>query len=205
MTENPDDATPDAIESTSPEQSIPEQSRDAIDTSDLIEGYHAISEWIRFADAKAAVVLALGGAVGGLVVPTLKAYLAEDQSIHPAHWWTTLVGVMFAIWLLLLVLSGICAFLCILPFRRKGRHPALDDCKHFHPAAISAHYKLNAVEDFSKRLSTLGNEGLRQEVAACMLIDSHISASKYHFVTASIRFMGISAIAGMIYLVLIQF
>ncbi|MEL6110715.1 MAG: hypothetical protein AAFU85_32310, partial [Planctomycetota bacterium] len=39
-----------------------------VDTTDLIEGYHATAEWIRFADAKAAVVLTVGAAVSGLVV-----------------------------------------------------------------------------------------------------------------------------------------
>ncbi len=39
-----------------------------------------IAEWIRFADAKAAVVQTLGGAIAGLVIPTLKSYLNEDQT-----------------------------------------------------------------------------------------------------------------------------
>ena len=174
-------------------------------TADLIEGYHVIAEWIRFADAKAAVVLTVGGAVGGLVVPTLKAYLAEDPNLHPTGWWTTLVGWTFALWLCLLLLSGIWAFLCILPFRRKGRHPALDDCSHFHPAAIAAKFALDDTNRFKSEVEQLGEEGLRREVAACLLIDAHISSAKYARVTTSIRLMGASSIVGLTYLVLIQF
>lgn len=179
--------------------------RKPVDTTDLIEGYHATAEWIRFADAKAAVVLTVGAAVGGLVVPTLKKYLAEDTSTHPFEWWSVVVGITFGLWLLFLLLSGINAFLCIQPFRRRGRHPALEDCKHFHPAAIAAHFNLDDTAEFSQHLASLGDEGLRREVAACILIDSHISSVKYQRVTTSIRLMGVSAIAGLTYLVLIQF
>lgn len=176
-----------------------------LQTANLIEGYHVIAEWIRFADAKAAVVLTVGGAVGGLVVPTLKGYLAEDPSIHPTTWWTTLVVVCFSVWLLLLLLSGIWAFLCILPFRNKGRHPALDLCSHFHPAAIAAAYTIDSGQKFQNDCDLLGEEGLRREVSACLLIDSHISSVKYKRVSTSIRLMGASSIIALIYLVLIQF
>ncbi|MEO1529181.1 MAG: hypothetical protein AAFX06_27490 [Planctomycetota bacterium] len=210
MTEEKNEGTP----STSTEDSAthtpipsaePDPTSKPVDTTDLIEGYHAIAEWIRFADAKAAVVLTVGAAIGGLVVPKLKKYLAEDTSTHPFEWWSTLVGVAFALWLLFLLLSGISAFLCIQPFRRRGRHPALEDCKHFHPAAIAASFELSDTEHFSGHLASLGDDGLRREVAACMLIDSHISSVKYKCVTTSIRLMGVSAIIGLTYLVMIQF
>jgi len=51
----------------------------------------------------------------------------------------------------------------------------------------------------------MGDGGLRKEVAACLLIDSHISGAKYASVTTSIRLMGISSIIALIYLVAIQF
>jgi hypothetical protein len=176
-----------------------------LETANLIEGYHVIAEWIRFADAKAAVVLTVGGAVAGLVIPTLKSYLNEDGSKHPAEWWTTLVIVLFAVWLFLLLLSGILAFRCVLPFRRKGKHPALGHSSHFHPAAISTAFKLDDVERFIVECESMGDGGLRKEVAACLLIDSHISAAKYRYVTTSIRLMGFSSIIALIYLVAIQF
>ncbi|HQX53763.1 MAG TPA: hypothetical protein PLY87_30780 [Planctomycetaceae bacterium] len=176
-----------------------------LETANLIEGYHVIAEWIRFADAKAAVVLTVGGAVAGLVIPTLKSYLEEDAAKHPAAWWTTLVACLFSVWLFLLLLSGIWAFRCILPFRRRGKHPALGHCSHFHPAAICTAFKLDDVERFTAECESMGDGGLRKEVAACLLIDSHISGAKYASVTTSIRLMGISSIIALIYLVAIQF
>lgn len=174
-------------------------------TSDLIEGYHVIAEWIRFADAKAAVVLTVGGAVAGLVIPTLKAYLTENPDIHPTSWWTAMVVCLFALWLGLLMVAGIWAFLCILPFRQKGRHPALGQCAHFHPAAISVEYGLNEPDRFTENCARMGDDGLRREVAACLLIDSHISGAKYRRVTTSIRLMGASSLLAILYLIAIQF
>lgn len=176
-----------------------------LETSNLIEGYHVIAEWIRFADAKAAVVLTVGGAIAGLVIPTLKSYLDEDVATHPTVWWTTMVSGLFALWLLLLLVSGIWAFRCILPFRRKGKHPALGHSSHFHPAAICTAFKLDDVERFIAECESMGDGGLRREVAACLLIDSHISGAKYAYVTASIRLMGVSCIVALVYLVAIQF
>ena len=178
--------------------------RSDVQTSDMIEGYHVIAEWIRFADAKAAVVLTVGGAIAGLVIPTLKSYLQEDV-VHPTAWWTQMVGGLFSLWLLLILLSGIAAFSCVLPFRRRGKHPALGFCSHFHPAAIGAAYTLDDADQFQKDCEAMGDAGLRREVAACLLIDSHISGAKYRRVSMSIRLMGASAIVSLMYLIAIQF
>lgn len=175
-----------------------------IQTADLIEGYHVIAEWIRFADAKAAVVLTVGGAIAGLFIPSLHTYLQIDEP-HITPWWTGLVSVLFGLWLFLLVLSGVWSFLCILPFRTKGQHPALGHCSHFHPAAIASRYQLAEANRFQKACAQLGDPGLRDEVAACLLIDSHISAAKYKRVTTSIRLMAASIAVGLVYLIAIQF
>lgn len=91
MSENPN-----MINSSSSEAPGVEASRTIVasnlETANLIEGYHVIAEWIRFADAKAAVVLTVGGAIAGLVIPTLKSYLDEDSALHPTVWWTTMVS-----------------------------------------------------------------------------------------------------------------
>lgn len=176
-----------------------------LEAENLIDIYQVIAEWIRFADAKAAVVLTVGGGLAGLLIPTLKEYLHSDKLVHPFPWWTTLVGVLFASWLGTLVLSSISSFRCILPFRRNGRHPALGRCTHFHPAAIHSRYGLEDVDRFVVDCAQLGTAGLKDEVAAGLLIDSHISASKYHHVTMAIRLMGISAAIGLLYLLAIQF
>ncbi|MCR9197271.1 MAG: hypothetical protein NXI04_01380 [Planctomycetaceae bacterium] len=204
MSPVPDEARPPESAAPIPGPATINVVRSDVQTSDMIEGYHVIAEWIRFADAKAAVVLTVGGAIAGLVIPTLKNYLQEDVQ-HPAPWWTTMVCVLFSVWLLLILLSGIAAFSCILPFRRRGKHPALGFCSHFHPAAIGAAYTLDEADKFQTDCEGMGDAGLRREVAACLLIDSHISGVKYRRVSTSIRLMGASAIVSLIYLIAIQF
>jgi hypothetical protein len=176
-----------------------------LEAENLIDIYQVIAEWIRFADAKAAVVLTVGGGLAGLLIPTLKDYLHNEKLVHPFAWWTKFVVVLYVLWIGVLVLSSIWAFRCILPFRRKGRHPALGRCAHFHPAAIESAYKLDDVDRFISDCSQLGTAGLKNEVAAGLLIDSHISAAKYHRVTMSIRLMGVSALLALFYLLATQF
>ena len=156
-----------------------------LEAENLIDIYQVIAEWIRFADAKAAVVLTVGGGLAGLLIPSLKDYLHNDKLVHPFEWWTK--------------------FVVGLPFRRRGKHPALGRCAHFHPAAIHYAYTLDDVDTFITDCSKLGTVGLKNEVAAGLLIDSHISAAKYHRVTTSIRLMGWSAIFALGYLLASQF
>lgn len=176
-----------------------------LEAENLIAVYQVIAEWIRFADAKAAVVLTVGGGLAGLLIPTLKEYLHNDKLVHPFAWWPKFVLVLYVVWLALLLWSSVWAFRCILPFRRNGRHPALGRCAHFHPAAIEAAYKLDDVDRFIKECHQAGTDGLKNEVAAGLLIDSHISAAKYHRVTISIRLMGVSALFALFYLLATQF
>lgn len=176
-----------------------------LEAENLIDIYQVIAEWIRFADAKAAVVLTVGGGLAGLLIPTLKEYLHNEKLVHPFAWWTKAVLIIYVLWVITLVLSSIWAFRCILPFRRRGRHPALGRCSHFHPAAIYSAYDLDDVDRFIRDCSQLGTAGLKDEVVAGLLIDSHISAAKYHRVTISIRLMGASALLALCYLLAIQF
>lgn len=176
-----------------------------LETENLIDTYQVIAEWIRFADAKAAVVLTVCGALAGLLIPTLKDYLQNQGAAHPTEWWTRMVVGLYLAWLGFMLLSSIWAFRCILPYRQRGRHPALDRCTHFHPAAIGAAYRLEEVDRFIDDCARLGTAGLKDEVTAGLLFDSHISGAKYRHVTTSIQLMGISALIAMLYLLAIQF
>lgn len=183
-------------------QPQPEQVR----PEELIDTYNAIAEWIRFADAKAAVVLTAGGALASVLIPTLKPYIAEfEAGQRLGDWWLYIVVGMFLLWLLLLTLSSVSAFRCIMPLRRKGQHPALGTCQHFHPAAISAAYTIDQVDDFRKKYAQLGADGFRQEVVSGVLIDAHISSAKYGRVGNSIRLLAASSVFGFLYLFASQF
>lgn len=200
-----DEVSETSAENATTSSSVSAEALTSLETENLIDTYHVIAEWIRFADAKAAVVLTVGGALAGLLIPTLKEYLHSDKLLHPTPWWTKMVMVLYFAWLATLLASGISAFQCILPFRRRGQHPALGRCAHFHPAAILAAYTLDEVDRFTGDCSKLGAEGLKKEVTAALLIDSHISGAKYMAVTRSIRLMGYSALIAIAYLVAIQF
>ncbi|MBY0228389.1 MAG: hypothetical protein K2W96_03820 [Gemmataceae bacterium] len=170
-----------------------------------IEIYKITADWIRFADAKAAVVLGVAGTLGGVLIPHLSPYLKlyNESKVHPALGVLTLA--CFFVWLALVVLSAVWAFRCIVPLREKGKHPALDYCKHFHGAAISVAYERGEVHRFAENHKRLGPDGLMQEVMAGILIDAHISSRKYAHVTASIKLFFASALFGFLFLLLSQF
>lgn len=169
-------------------------------TENYLEAYSAIGEWIRFADAKAAVVLGVVGALASVLIPTLSDVRAAPEGV--AYW---VAIALFAIWALLMLLAGGFAVWCVLPLRRKGRHPALGHCKHFHPAAISAAYGEDDVDRFVAECQQGGADDFERQVLAGLLIDSHISSAKYGRVSCSLRLLAAGVPFGFAYLLAIQF
>jgi hypothetical protein len=170
-----------------------------------IETYQTIAEWIRFADAKAAVVLTANGVLVGLLIPTLKTYLGDKTITHPTESWTILVLVLFLGWLLFLILSAASAFLCILPLRGTSRQLTLTHATHFHPAAVAQKYSLSELDRFLADCDKIGPAGLQREILAAVLIDSHLSNAKYRYVTRCIWCLAISVGFACLYLLAIQF
>ncbi len=206
MTEHSDNQTPSSQPSSDAPDGGVSGVRESIETENLIATYDCVAEWIRFADAKAAAVLTVAGATIGVLVPGLRSYLsAADAAKQPLPWWNTLVLTLFVVWLVLTLISIVLAFRCILPYRRRGVHPSLQHCTHFHPAAISSHYGIDEHERFVADYERGGSDGFRREILAGLLIDSHISASKYTRVTASIRLFGWSVLVALGYLLAVQF
>lgn len=176
----------------------------ALEIENYVETYKVIAEWIRFADAKAGVTLTVNGILLGLLVPTLKAYIA-DTAPRPFEWWTTLVVVLFIGWLLFMAASAAMAFLCVLPIRGTHRQLALHHTRHFHPAAICQHFGLTDVERFIQDCNGMSAEAVKKEIQCAMLIDAHLSASKYGYVARAIKFLGGSIVFGFLYLLAVQF
>lgn len=187
-----------------PETSVRTAGDKALEVENYTETYKVIAEWIRFADAKAGVTLTVNGILLGLLLPTLKSYLAEKVE-HPTAWWTSLVVVLFLGWLAFLAVSAVSAFLCILPIRGNARLLALQHTQHFHPAAVSQAYGLDEVDRFVADYEVIGMDGLKREVMTAILIDSHLSRMKYTHVTRSIWMLGGSILFGFVYLLAIQF
>jgi hypothetical protein len=189
---------------TQPDPSSRADVEKVLEVENLTETYKVIAEWIRFADTKAGLTLTVNGILLGLLLPTLKSYLAETTS-HPAGWWTGMVVVLFLVWLVLLVVSASSAFLCILPIRGLARQLALKHTPHFHPAAVAQAYGLSEVDRFVTDCERTGMEGLKREVMTAILVDSHLSGFKYGHVTRAIWLLGGSIIFGLLYLLAIQF
>ena len=176
-------------------------------TQNYIEAYHAISEWIRFADGKAAVILTVGGAMAGLLIPTIHRVVGEatEEVEHWIPYWQSVTVGMFLLYVAFFLLSGIFAFLCINPFRQQGRHPALDHCDHFHPAAIACKYTREDCDKFVNNCKASGQSQLLDEVLAAILLDSHISNRKYGYVKTSLKFFATSVFFGFLYFLVLQF
>jgi len=169
-----------------------------------IEVYHAISEWIRFADAKAAVLLTIGGALAGFLIPTVRGVLIHSQQEHWLPYWSTITLVLFVCYVVFFILSSFFAFLCINPLRKRGRHPSLGHCQLFHPAAVSNKYGMDDLERFYADCASGEESQMQKQVQAAILLDSHISAKKYERVSASIKLFGFSAAFGFSYFLLAQ-
>ncbi len=176
----------------------------ALEVENFTESYKVIADWIRFADSKAGVTLTVNGILLGLLVPTLKTYLAE-RTPHPARGWTVVVVVLFLTWLVFLVLSAASSFLCILPIRGTARRLALTHSPHFHPAAVTQSFPLLDVDRFVKDCERLGAEGMKREIMAAILVDSHLSSAKYAHVTRAVWLLGGNILFGCLYLLAIQF
>lgn len=176
-----------------------------LQTENLIETYQVLAEWIRFADAKAGVVLTVGGAFGGLLIPTMKSFLATAPADHLTPWWSSLVIGLLVVCLGCLVLSFAFAFLCLSPFRIKGEHPARETCPHFHAVGIARKYGIHQINEFVQGYREARLTGFQQEVLAALLIDSHISVTKYKNVSRSIRSVAVAAVFGLAYLIAAQF
>lgn len=192
---------PDA-QSETPQQAPSAGSVKDLGTDNLIAAYESVAEWIRFADAKAAAVLTVVGALVGVLIPTLSEYFKHN---NPADLHEAGIIILFAGTMIVALTSCFFAFRCILPFRQKGQHPSLEKCSHFHPAAISSRYRMDQYAEFIEGYQATGVQGFQKEVMAGLLIDSHISAAKYKHVTLSIRLLGVTAVFAMLYMLAIQF
>jgi hypothetical protein len=112
---------------------------------------------------------------------------------------------LFLGWLFFLVLSAANSFRCILPLRGTGRNLTLTHATHFHPAAVAQKYALAEIDRFLADCDKIGTAGLQREILAAVLIDSHLSNSKYLHVTRCIWFLAVSVGFAALYLLAIQF
>lgn len=177
-----------------------------VDVTVLIENYKIIADWIRFADAKAGVILGVQGVLASLLIPIATSfYEVNKQAGSVSKSWLYFVFLTYGLWFILFLLSTTLALRCVVPHRRKGIHPSFGRCDHFHPAAISSCYGAGDIEKFLRDYQAVGIEGLKREVLQGILLDSHISNLKYRYVYWSSHLFTIELIFGFSFYVLSRF
>jgi len=88
---------------------------------------------------------------------------------------------------------------CLLPKALNAVHTAVGRCAHFHPAAIATQYPLDRHEQFVRDFDRRAAEGFRNQVLIGMMVEAHISKSKYRYVIASIKLLTAAAPLGFAY------
>jgi hypothetical protein len=160
----------------------------------LITACEQIADWIRFAGIKAALVLTVDGIVAAFLVPTIS-HLTQGTRDAAA----LAASALFVAWASFVALSCTEAFRCILPKALNAVHTAVGRCAHFHPAAITTQCPLDrheqCVRDFDRRAA----EGFGNQVLIGMMVEAHISKSKYRHVIASIKLPTAAAPLGSAY------
>ncbi|MDB5351259.1 MAG: Membrane protein [Planctomycetota bacterium] len=172
----------------------------------LIENYKIIADWIRFADAKAGVILGVQGVLASLLIPIGTTYAEGVKRVDPsARLWSGVVLLAYAAWFVLFLVSTLLALRCVVPHRRKGKHLANDRCNHFHPSAIAGCYGESDIETFLRKYHDIGAEGLKREIIQAILIDSHISNQKYWYVYWSSHLFSAELVFAFLFYVLSRF
>ena len=200
---------------TAPEESDAKSPEEVdLETDNLIATYEQVAERIRFVDAKAAVVLTVAGALASILIPTLKEYfknIAIGESIASG----IVIGA-FSIWLILTIWRAYCAFRHIvrsgilfvpvyLAVPSRWSASCFGCVLALSPSRDCGQVSVRRPQTICERLRSGRDQGFQAEVLAGLLIDSHISNSKYHRVTLSIRLLGMSSIFALIYLIAVRF
>jgi hypothetical protein len=78
-------------------------------------------------------------------------------------------------------------------------HTAVGRCAHFHPAAIATQYPLDRHEQFVRDFGRRAAGAFRNQLLIGMMVEAHISKSKYRHVIASIKLLTAAAPLGSAY------
>ena len=174
-------------------------------TENVIDTYQICAEWIRFADAKAAVVLTVNGALASVVIPKLTPLVLHQSIKSPIiQLFLFLSATLFLCWGVSSLISCVNAFRCIIPYRIKGKHPAADQSPHFHSVGISSRFGTEEATAFQESFHALDGEAFQDEILASLLVDSHISKHKYERVGRSIISLAFAAAFGFAFMIVGQ-
>jgi hypothetical protein len=160
----------------------------------LITACEQIADRTRFAGTKAALALTVDGIFASFLVPTIS-HLRQGTRDAAA----LAASAPFVAWASFVALSCTEAFRCILPKALNAVHTAVGRCAHFHPAAIATQCPLDRHEQLVRDFDRRAAEGFRNQVLIGMMVEAHISKSKYRHVIASIKLLTAAAPLGSAY------
>ena len=160
----------------------------------LITACEQIAGWICFAATKAALALTVDGILAAFLVPAIS-HLTQGTPDAAA----VAAPDLFVTWASFVALSCTEAFRCLLPRALNAVHAAVGRCAHVHPAAIAAQCPPGRHEQFVRGFGRRAAEGLRNQVLIGIMIEAHISKSRYRHVIASIKLLTAAAPPGSAY------
>jgi len=141
--------------------------------------YGEINEWNRGADVKAGIVLATNGAIlaGAAVGLSTGTFLAAVQQRHPVY--ASMLVALTAI-----VLSSVCAALCLVPPLREGEieSPLFSDY-------IARHYPTAKAYEDAVRATLADAPSNLAQISHQVWTESRIQRRKLTYATWAIRFL----------------
>jgi hypothetical protein len=161
------------------------------ENDDLWNIFSNINDWVRFADTKAAAVIAGQGAIFALAIPRL---LANRTTITHHFWLMVLLGVS----LILAALTLLYALKCIIPRLKVGEAKSLIFFGHIAQAFDDA----KTYRQFVDR-QLLEPDGLRDHLAHQIWSNSIVAWAKYKDSTWALRFFAIGLVLNIIELVIV--
>jgi hypothetical protein len=160
----------------------------------LITACEQIADGIRFAATKAALARTVDGIFASFLVPAISRLRQGTRDAAALA-----ASALFVAWASFVALSCTEAFRCLLPTALNAVHTAVGRCAHFHPAAIATQYPLDRHEQFVRDFGRRAAGAFRNQLLIGMMVEAHISKSKYRHVIASIKLLTAAAPLGSAY------
>jgi hypothetical protein len=155
----------------------------AVKTDDAWSALGEVNQWIRFADAKASVLLAVGGVVGGIVLSRPAPGAADVVTSRGIAWTVAMIAV---------ALSSLFSLLALLPQLRVRRQEPTSLLYFRHIAAQFA----GKQREYEARFAQIADspEAMRDEVAAQIWANSLVARRKFREVAFATWLIGVGLV-----------
>ena len=155
-----------------------------MDSDDAWAALDQLGQWIRFADAKAAVILASSGVVGGLL-------LARPASA--GHDAAAIRGIVLGIGLVAVALSALFSLRALQPRLRIRRVPPTSLLYFDH---VARRHPRDAAEYVAAFTQAAADGGLSQDIIGQVWANSVVARRKFRQVAAATWLLGLALVSG---------